>query len=168
MSECGSDCNMIHNLLPPAGEPSQSGVESYQSFIDNLLKGYVNYWEECNSDCDSDCDDCGGEPNRNVSVDDLRALLQKELGADIKFISCEINYPCEKPFVHTTATTKTKVTHGMLLWRYTCAYQVLYATVSNGNPYGVWGHTIGDLAYNGDSDIRICCNTVTCTFECDS
>lgn len=83
-------------------------------------------------------------------------------------------------------TSNVPVTYGLLLYAYTMAYQLVYKTEdedvgtptghipgmlnrakSNGR-FGIWGHDIGDLVYNGNSCISIFDNHVICYFLCDS
>ena len=80
------------------------------------------------------------------------------------------------------------VTYGKVLYLYTYAYQHMYElededvgeetgnvpgmlnrAMSEGR-FGIWGHSIGDLAYNGASTIEYADDgeTVVCRFSCDS
>jgi hypothetical protein len=84
-----------------------------------------------------------------------------------------------------TDTDNGPLTAGHLLWIYTVAYQTVYAleeeedgdpghisgmlnrAKSNG-PFGIWGHDITDLVYNGGSTVHIYEEYVICEFDCDS
>ena len=89
--------------------------------------------------------------------------------------SAVVKFVCNKP-----------ITHGILLYAYTIAYQLVYKTEdddvgkktedipgmlnrakSNGR-FGISGHLITDLAYNGISSITIHDNYIVCYFDCDS
>jgi hypothetical protein len=99
-------------------------------------------------------------------------------------VYCVIDYPVEN-----TAIIKFKthdVTYGKLLYLNTIAYQLMYATededvghatenikgMYNRAPskgrFGIYGHHITDLVYNGGSKITIYDNVAVCVFSVDS
>jgi hypothetical protein len=73
----------------------------------------------------------------------------------------------------------------MLLYAYTIAYQLVYIIENEDSSdpgfidgmynrkqshgrFGIWGHYLDDLVYNGISSIDFYHNSVVCKFSCDS
>ncbi len=103
----------------------------------------------------------------------------------IYYINASIEYPLS---VVATIQFKcnTEITYGMLLYLYTIAYNLIYQIedidvgTTTGNisgmlnrrtsagRYGIWGHHIDDLVYNGKYTISIHDNAIICQFNCDS
>jgi hypothetical protein len=106
----------------------------------------------------------------------------------IKYVYAIIDYP-----LSTCAMIKftcyTSVTYGMLLYFYTIAYQLVYEIENNDvdhstgyiegmfnrkkstGRFGIWGHDIEELVYNGYSHIFTLENisdSIFCHFDCDS
>jgi len=84
---------------------------------------------ECKSDCEEELDVIG----------------------DLYFF---INYPVEIPGVFKMSYDSPKIKHVDLLYYYTQAYQLMYKledipTPNNSIRYGIWGHDLGELTYNG-------------------
>lgn len=104
----------------------------------------------------------------------------------IRVMYAKINYPVTNPG-YFRITFERDITFGMLLYGYTLAYQKMYqqedidvghstGTISNvimnrdrsHGRYGIWGHCIEDLVYNGNSIIIINSNNIIAEFRCDS
>ncbi|ARF08741.1 hypothetical protein Catovirus_1_791 [Catovirus CTV1] len=154
------------------GRPSQS-IDSYDDFVDVFLDGIEGF---------SDDDDSGitSELVKNITTEKLKTRLKGE----IKYIYTNIDYPLTYPSIFKF-TCKIPVTYGLLLYAYTVAYQLTYIieeeedddpghipgmlnrAISKGR-FGIWGHDIDDLVYNGYSDITYDTNSVVCEFYCDS
>jgi hypothetical protein len=88
--------------------------------------------------------------------------------------------------------TKHAATYALLLYYHALVYQEIYYredTTSGANPpgnnpgtynrvttngpYGIWGHRIGDLCYNGNSTVTTFVDadgvaSALCAFDCDS
>lgn len=95
-----------------------------------------------------------------------------------------ITYPTEFPCIMKFIPLKNKkdITIGELLYMYTIGYQLMYELEGTCNEtipgmcnriktngiFGIWGHSINDLVYNGGSEIKIAPHHIYCNFECDS
>ena len=106
--------------------------------------------------------------------------------SNITNVIVEIDYPVSKPAIFKFDCTSTEVTYGLVLYLYTYAYQLMYklededvGESTNNIPgmlnrersegrFGIWGHDIGDLVYNGISTLSFSGDTVICYFSCDS
>lgn len=127
----------------------------------------------------------------DVSKADLEDCMKRNVAGKprtelplVDTVYCVIGYP-----VKNTAIVKFKtsnVTYGKLLYLNTIAYQLMYkiededvghATENikgmyNRAPskgrFGIYGHHIGDLVYNGGSKITIYDNVAVCVFSVDS
>lgn len=112
-----------------------------------------------------------------------------KLPVNPKCIEMVIDYPLSRPASITfTRLSDIKLTYGMLLYMYTAAYQLVYTIEDNSieelpttvskiminralskGPYGIWGHSIYDLVYNGCSVIETDKDgNIRCSFDCDS
>ena len=121
--------------------------------------------------------------------DDMKSIFNKNLN-DIKYIYAVIDYPVtnEGLFKLTCKPELNELTYGKIAYAYTIAYQTMYDIetstqtkyiknnpfllnrgYSNGK-YGIWGHVITDLVYNGNSNISVYNDeqSVICSFDCDS
>lgn len=157
----------IHDIFPYVMRPCDDH-ETYPDFIDELEVSIENY---ANEKSDSET---------SVNYELPRQIIDE----NIKCIYIHIDYPLTNPAIFKF-TTKEPVTYGMLLYTYTIAYQMIYIIeeeevgnignipgmlnrkTSNGK-FGIWGHHIGDLVYNGSSTIVICKDFVACDFSVDS
>lgn len=157
-------CDVIENfknIFPYVLDPSFD-VEDYNYFMDEL----TNKVKKRNS-----------KNNSYKSPNDV-------INQNIKTIYTIITYPLSKP-AYFKFISKEPVTFGMLLFAYTYAYQKIYELEEqdDGNPglisgmlnratskgrFGIWGHDLNDLVYNGGSTISVCEDFVICEFGCDS
>jgi hypothetical protein len=93
----------------------------------------------------------------------------------INYVVAVIYYPVSSPAVFKFDCSAIDVTYGKVLYLYTYAYQHMYKLEHedgglHAGRFGIWGHSIGDLAYNGVSTIEYADDgeTVICRFSCDS
>lgn len=112
----------------------------------------------------------------------------KVIDDNIKYVYAVISYPLANIAI-IKFTCRQPVTYGMLLYLYTVAYKLVYKIEDYdvGHPtnhipgmfnrqrssgrFGIWGHDIEDLVYNGNSSICVyegANDSVVCRFECDS
>jgi hypothetical protein len=179
--------NVLKDSLEYFGRPSQE-AESYSTFADELVEGSAKYldptWDEWVQTYDS-IDDA-----RIVMRQQTRDALNKPVSenSSIKKVYTAIRYPLSRParFCYDiTVEDSNPLTVGHLLYIYTLAYQMVYAleeeeegdpghipgmlnrSKSDG-PFGIWGHDIEDLVYNGGSTIEVYDGYVICDFDCDS
>ena len=173
--DCFDDQNVsidktYEDYLEYIGRPSQD-IRTYQYFIDEIFTDF---------DSDDDSDDPYFDP------EELREKFDQIVSPNIKNIYTAIDYPLRKPAQFKfTIKDNIDVTFGFLLYTYTVAYQMVYEIEdeeeghpgyikgmfnrqqSNGK-FGIWGHDIGDLVYNGCSKIHVSGENVFCYFDCDS
>lgn len=117
-----------------------------------------------------------------------RDFAKKVIDPNIDCVYAKISYPLKNPAIIKIKITDTDVpvTYGMLLYAYTLAYQHIYKIededvgaptgnipgmlnrLDSSGRFGIWGHHIGDLCYNGLSKINIYDKFVVCEFSCDS
>lgn len=116
-------------------------------------------------------------------------LAKKVIAENIKDIFLIISYP-----LTNTAIVQLKmggvqgvsVTPAMMLYLYTAAYQLVYKiededaggkTGNIGNMlnratssgrFGIWGHHISDLVYNGLGNLKFFHEALVCSLDCDS
>jgi len=105
-------------------------------------------------------------------------------------IYVHIDYPVSVPCVmeFTLCKNKKDITFGELLYIYTVGYQLMYISEeteeqsnhnvepipgmlnrsSTNGMFGIWGHYITDLVYNGISEINVSPDYICCKFSCDS
>jgi hypothetical protein len=174
MPKGDTSLKVIKNIFPYGGHPSEklsSSSEYYKSILDDFISQnkediiYDNKYEKLNTD-------------------EIKTKLNTIVDEHIKTVYTMIQYPLTNP-----ATIKFEcnepVTYGMLLFLFTNAYQIVYETEesddcdpgmlprmlnrakSNGR-FGIWGHVIEDLCYNGNSKIKIYDGYIVCMFDCDS
>ena len=93
---------------------------------------------------------------------------------DTRKVYTEIDYPVTRKCIMCFTIKKdVPITFGVLMYLHILSYQLMYKldTVLNddGNhPYGIWGHQISDLVYNGNRKIVCCDDGILCNFDCDS
>jgi hypothetical protein len=143
----------LKDILPAVGTPSDE-VSSYSKFYTNLISTFEDDREE------------EEEKTRNENIKDFAESLNKEI-IDKGIIHLRITYPVENPAIFEYQTDKP-VSAGFLLYLYTIAYQKMYEMNETSNEFGVWGHCIEDLVYNGGSCIKVYKNYTVVSFECDS
>lgn len=111
---------------------------------------------------------------------------KKKLSRNVKYVVAVISYPIENPALFKFDCSNIELTYGKLLYLYTYAYQLMYKLENEdvGVPtenipgmlnrgksegrFGIWGHDITDLIYNGGSTLRFTNDTVICEFDVDS
>lgn len=144
------------------GRPSMD-VDDYSTFRDSLIN-------------DSYPDGLGDK--------DIEKKVDQPISQNYRTIYTVHDYPLSRE-VYFKFECNQPVTYGILLYAYTIAYQLIYKlededsgdpgfiqntfnrSTSNGK-FGIWGHYIGDLVYNGISRINYYPNEVVCYFSCDS
>lgn len=104
---------------------------------------------------------------------------------EIKYVICIITYPVTNDAIFKFDCSNIDVTYGVIMYLYTYAYQYMYEledTIPVGNifgmlnrkksegRFGIWGHYIEDLVYNGNSSLKYVNDneTLICEFDCDS
>lgn len=115
----------------------------------------------------------------------------------VRTMYATIKYPVKRP-AHFRLTFDRDITYGMMLYGYSKAYQKMYeleeevadsedtrqdlpsrlAQLVGENSmlnrpqtygrYGIWGHSIGDLVYNGRSTVVVGQQALLANFGCDS
>ena len=88
-----------------------------------------------------------------------------------------INYPLTRSAIFKISFNKSiPYTYGMLLYAHATVYNITYQidnmytdmTKCEG-PFGIWGHQIEDIVYNGIGHIRgVPHEFIICEFDCDS
>lgn len=153
--------------------------ESYDEFMQALKEGIEKHFNPSEDDSDSGSD----TDRRTDSMDDYEDPYEI-IDSNISTIYTVISYPLSKEAIFKFTST-TPITYGMLLYAYNLAYQKIYELEEQdaGNPghipgmlnrnssdgrFGIWGHDLGDLIYNGYSTIKIYDDYVICKFDCDS
>lgn len=150
--------------------------EKLSSFVEDIF-GY----DHCPSDELTDIDSYYKEFGKKYIK-----MAKTIIAPDIRKVYCYITYPLDNPALIKFVCNKP-VTYGMLLYCYTYAYQLVYdledkdvrsktETVKpnmlnsdeSGGRFGIWGHSIGELGYNGGCKIKIYKTKVICSFSCDS
>lgn len=171
MPDLGEKENSENNVFDYFGRPCMI-VSSYEEFIREIM-------EELESRSDHDSDSDSEDPDSKFSIEKMHEKLN-----NIKHIYTIIDYPLTKSSIFKF-TWKQDVTYGMVLYAYTVAYQLTYKieeeddedpgyipgmfnrATSKGR-FGIWGHDIEDLVYNGSSEINYYHDSISCNFDCDS
>ena len=175
------DAQSVENYLPYIGRPSQD-LSSYEQFMDELMVSYDDLgvmYEEDGEDY---------EEIMGMTREDLVNRLNEVVSPNVKNIYTAIDYPLSRPAnFKFTIEDNLDVTYGFLLYTYSVAYQIvcdiedkedgdpgtipglLNRAQSNGQ-FGIWGHGIGDLVYNGSSNVSVSNSgeDVWCYFDVDS
>lgn len=169
----------INNKLGYYGQPCQDGV-NFESFLIDLKEQIYEHNREYGDE----------EP--------LPDLLDELLPDNPTRVYITHSYPLSRE-VYTRFDIRAgagaeKVTYGYLLYLHTLAYQEIYAREDDAvkesgedvknipgmlnrqqteGPFGIWGHSIGDLVYNGYSEVKVFRDndgtaSVLCDFSCDS
>lgn len=144
--------------------------------VNNLCKDYTH----CPSNKLTTLDDYYKTFKKNI------AKASKIIDDDLTDIYIRVNYPLETEAV-IKFISKEKITYGVLFFAHTIAYQIIYdiedfdvgAPTGNLFPnllnrassegrFGIWGHVIEDLIFNGNCSIKANNTDIVCTFECDS
>lgn len=144
-----------NNIFPYCGYPSEDIINS-TTFAENYVSNYI----------ERNKDDINHEDYEKVK-EKLTNKLQKEIDSNILIIC--IKYPLSSPAYYQFELKKNMV-HSDLLYLYTIGYQLTYyieesddkdpghipgmfnRASSNGR-FGIWGHDIEDLVYNGNSKL---------------
>jgi hypothetical protein len=153
--------------------PSDHLQEDIDTYIDALVTKYAtrNY-------------------ERKIPVEQFEQSLKKVVLTDVNYLYCVITYPLNNEAVLRFAIPDNTILNvATILYLYTYAYQKVYkieeqdlntpvGTVapsmlnraqSNGM-YGIWGHNITDLVYNGFGKVYQYTekNCAVCILSCDS
>lgn len=169
------------NVFEYAGRPCDP--------IDTLeVSNYVfldNDYCDCESDCEDDEDsDYDRKYRKVIKRNNLKSI---ELLEGIKYVICVITYPVTNHAIFKFDCSNINVTYGVIMYLYSYAYQRMYeleedegestpnipGMLNRGRSagrFGIWGHDITDLVYNGNSSIKYVDDgeTVVCEFDCDS
>lgn len=156
----------------------------------NVFTAYGGY-PSCDLDetCISNFTFSGYDGEDEKSEQEIKKSNKKsktKLSANVKYVIAVINYPINNPAIFKFDCSSVELTYGKLLYLYTYAYQLMYKLededvgeppknihgmlnrgVSEGR-FGIWGHDICDLIYNGDSELTYTDDTVICEFRVDS
>lgn len=165
---------VIKDIFPYGGHPSYK-VTSSDKYHTSILNDFINQNNE-ERDYGSDCE--------IIDVEKIKTQLNVIVDDHIRTIYAVVTYPLTNQAIIKFECNKP-VTFGMLLFLFTNAYQITYAieesddrdpglmpgmfnrAKSNGR-FGIWGHVIEDLCYNGGSEIQIYDSYIVCSFDCDS
>lgn len=162
------------NMLPYVGKP-QYDVYNYKSFIKKVIKN-AKYMYNCSV---RDLEEAKKENDKETiemeeeSLKEMIKLipnLNKIISKKVNEIYCIIEYPLDKKAIFKYKIEE-EITIGKLLYIYSHMYHEIYRIEDENmdNPvFGIWGHYIGDLVYNGHNTIKVYENYIVCKFECDS
>lgn len=172
------------DILGYYGTPSDK-VEYYDEFrqdlIDKILEGIEDNYEY-DEDLRAKYDTL--EDAKKEYPEELKRVLDTEFD-HVEYVICIIRYPLEIPAYIKLVLEDYDLTYGQLLYVYTRAYQLVYKLeeeevgdpghilgifnrMKSDGPFGIWGHDITDLAYNGNSTVTEYDKFLTCEFDCDS
>ena len=174
----------IRDILNGYGAPCKE-AKSAEKFVMNIVKDHAEWLIDALEDYGDDQDDFDEEYGDMSILGNLEKLAREF--NNISTVYTRITYPLKRPalFRFNLNLNGKTLTAGHLLWIYTWAYQMVYAleeeedgnpgdipgmfnrATSNG-PFGIWGHCIGDLDYNGSSKVDVYNDYVICEFDCDS
>lgn len=189
LPQLGEPKSIIKNIFDNSnskGEPNMK-VKNYRNFVYKLMKDLLEYYIDTHNnelaDIESDLTIKSDliDIETDLNIKDLHTKIDNH----IRTIYTIIKYPLSTPSIFKF-TWETQITYGMLLYAFTIAYQLTYIIEeedyninnnknsellnrpkSNGR-FGIFGHDIDDLVYNGFSKIKIYKDSVICNFECDS
>lgn len=165
---------VIEDIFPYGGRPS-SKISSSDEYYKSILNDFITQ-NNVERDYDDECE--------IIDVKKIKTQLNTIMADHIRTIYAVVTYPLTNQAIIKFECNKP-VTNSMLLFLFTNAYQIAYAieesddrdpglmpgmfnrAKSNGR-FGIWGHVIGDLCYNGGSKIQIYDNYIVCNFGCDS
>lgn len=175
------ESNVVHlykDIFPGAGRPCDS-VSSYDKFRRNLfwIKETYDFQEDSDGEEYDNVDEC----NKRLANNLERSYWDRDMGV----IYVEITYPLTNKAIvkFVKKNPRLQLTCGMLLYAYTFAYQMVYNSedaseqecipgmlnmATTDGRFGIWGHAIEDLAYNGSSNIEVHETYIKCRFSCDS
>lgn len=168
---------VINDIFPYGGIPSEK-LSSSSSYYKTILNDFIVQNE-------AELNDWGDDDWVKIDADKINQQLYTIVDDHIKTIYTMIDYPLTNQAVIKFECNEP-ITYGMLLFLYTNAYQIVYdieesddcdpGQISNHclnratskGRFGIWGHSIGDLCYNGSSIIHIYNDHIVCNFDCDS
>lgn len=175
------DSNIVNkygDIFPYTGRPSAS-ISSYDKFRRNLfwIKEKYDFKDDSDSESYNNINECNQRLANNLE----RSYWDRDMGV----IYAEITYPLTNKAIvkFVKKNPRLQLTCGMLLYAYTCAYQMVYDSenaseqecipgmlnmATTDGKFGIWGHAIEDLVYNGSSDIEVHETYIKCHFSCDS
>lgn len=156
----------------------------------NIFSAYGGHpRDELNTSCVSNFvfEGYGDEDDDQLEeLDNSNKKANEKLSLNVKYVVAVITYPIENPALFKFDCSNIELTYGKLLYLYTYAYQLMYKLEDEdvGAPtenipgllnrgksegrFGIWGHDISDLIYNGNSTLRFTHDTVICEFDVDS
>lgn len=167
----GTLLKLESDVFPSVGKPNTNittlSLNQYIKLILDDYEGMQEYMEEV------------------AHTDELSKKLNTVINSNVKCLYVMISYPLSNPAV-VKFTCEQSITYGLILFLTTAAYQIVYHTeeqddcdpgyispnclnreTSHGR-FGIWGHVIGDLVYNGNSEIKIYNDYLICELDCDS
>lgn len=162
------------NMLPYCGKP-QYDVHDYKKFIEEVLD-CVKYLYNFNLEDlkkAKKMKDLRGIEYRTRDINKFLTLtpnLNKIISNKYRDVYCIVDYPVKNPVIFKFKIDEP-ITIGKLLYVDAHTYHEIYRIEDenmNNPPFGIWGHFIGDLCYNGHSSIQIFDKHIICKFECDS
>jgi hypothetical protein len=161
----------IKNSLGYFGKP-QFHVDTYINFIKQVLDDALFYHQEEQKELLTAKKNNDNEYikiyTRNIKETNKKIKnINKVISKEIKEIYCIIDYPLNKPIIFKYFIDE-QITIGKLLYINAHMYHELYRIEDINKSIGIWGHFIGDLCYNGYSEINIYNKFIVCKFACDS
>jgi hypothetical protein len=162
------------NMLPYCGKP-QYDVYEYKLFIEKVLDNAKYMYKENMKSLEEaiklkdnvEIKDCKEDVDKIIT---LLPNINKIISDKYRDIYCIVDYPVEKSVIFKFKVA-IPITIGKLLYINAHMYHEIYRIEDeniDNPPFGIWGHFIGDLCYNGHSSIKIFDKYIICKFECDS
>lgn len=165
----GAEVRSLSDLFPAALRPGHRPMDTENGFVRGL--------------CAEIAENAAGEPEETDepggelagATDPCELLVPRT-----RVVYATIRYPVSRPAVFRYELN-APARYGTLLYLYTDAYQRMYSLESDpgcvprmlnraesDGPFGIWGHYIDDLVYNGSSSVKVYEGGAVCEFEVDS
>jgi len=163
-----------------------NGKQSYQEFVATMTNRIAGDDDDDDDDDDDERDEKPLKVKVEEKLDKLHDLEAMNRSTKRRIVHCRIDYPLHKPTC-IKWVLEQEATFGMLLWLHAKSYNIVYQIeeqTSGGDPgniegmfnrntsegmFGIWGHRIGDLLYNGHSIVGFLDDSVVvCDFHVDS
>lgn len=173
------------NVFPYVGRPADGGAIETQ-----LTQQFLERYEEDEKELNEKKSKMG-ETKKKKKLKELKeaytaAVQSSKENTNKKVVYTSIAYPLSQP-AYMKWILKKEATFLDLISLHAQAYNLIYQlenqTSAEGDPghiegmwnrknsdgmFGIWGHDIGDLVYNGNSTITIRADHVVCAFGVDS
>lgn len=169
--------NIMNNVFPGAGRPCDD-VKMFYSYFAEIERIAID--DDIVKACEED--EC---ENIYLNFTEFIKTADNSIFDNIKDVYCLIKYPVRNPaFIHIQL--HGSLTYDKLLYAYSVAYQTMYDIEENTNNkifiptsvllnrsetdglFGIWGHDIVDLEYDGNSELKIYDNFVIFSAGCSS